>query len=89
MVRTKTALALGAAIGLLIGNPALAASTRSGDALPRTNVASLDVSRASAPVADANEANPRRSLLLALFAAIGAVGLLVVADSGGGNDSPG
>lgn len=89
MVRTKTALALGAAIGLLIGNPALAASTRSGDALPRTNVASLDVSRASAPVADANEANSRRSLLLALFAAIGAVGLLVVADSGGDNDSPG
>ena len=87
MTRTKSLLASAAAAGLLVSNPALAASTRSSDALP--GAASPVLSRASAPLTDANNQNPQRARLLALFAAIGAVGLVVAAAAGGGHDSPG
>lgn len=91
MAMTKNVLASVAAAGLLLANPALAQATRSGDALPSagTQIAALDFSRAAAPVDEANEANKRSTLLLALFAIIGAVGLLIAASSGGGKDSPG
>jgi hypothetical protein len=88
MVQSKTVLASVAAFGLAFGNPAFAQSTRSGDAIPSVSVAQL--TRAAAPITKANDANPRQSLLLALFGVIGAAGLLVAASSGGGrNDSPG
>lgn len=92
MVKSKNVLASVATVGLLLANPALAAqSTRSSDALPGASaqVAALDFARPAAPLREANEANPRASLLLALFAVIGAVGLIIAASSGGGNDSPG
>jgi hypothetical protein len=88
MVKPKSLIAAFATAGLLLANPAVAASTRSGDALPS---ASMQLpGRGAAPVTGANDLNPQASRLLALFAIVGAVGLLVAASSGGGNnDSPG
>lgn len=91
MVKTKNVLASVAAAGLLVANPALAQSTRSSDALPSASapITAIDFSRAAAPVEEASEARRRGTLLLILFGVAVAVGLLIAAGSGGGNDSPG